>query len=103
VSTIGVQVSHIFGGELGHARAAVGNVFDHPFSRQLLERFPDGHRAHAQLLGDLPLAQPLTRLEIAVQDGSPQPFSDQVMELSVIDNAIHAVRVLPVFDIRCSI
>jgi hypothetical protein len=88
-AALGIEVGHILGGVLHHACATVWDVFYNPLSGQLLERFTDGHLAHAKLAGYPLLPEPFPWLELAVQNGRPEAIGHYVVELSVLDRVVH--------------
>jgi hypothetical protein len=89
---LGIQVGDILRGELDDPRATVGDVLHDSLGGQGLERLADGHLAYAQLVRNSLLAQPLTRLQVTVQDGGSQMLCDQLVELSVdSDTVLHSL------------
>jgi len=68
--TFGDIISRVF----AHTHATIGQILDHFFGSQFLERLADGHLTDAQLVGDALLPQPFSRLELATKYSLTQPI-----------------------------
>ena len=64
--------------EVRHVGGRVGLLRDVPLELELDQRFADGRLTDAERVGQLPLDQPLARLERAVENGFANPVCDEM-------------------------
>ena len=73
----------------GDARPGVRPQLDEPLPGELLERDAHGRDADAELLGELPVAEPCPRCERAVEDRAPEPSHDHLLHRALLPDAHH--------------
>ena len=64
--------------EVCHVGGRVGLLRDVALELELDQRFADRRLAHAERVGQLPLDEPLARLERAIENGFANPVGDQM-------------------------